>query len=277
MTFLECIDYITVNEYLVILSYTLLLFIIKKRHYHGAFKRQSYHHHGRSSSMGETHARLCMAEGAKVVLTDINSDKGDALAAELGADALFIKHDVINEDDWEQVVKKTQAKFGQIDVLVNNAGITTHKSILDTSVEEYRKILEINQVSVFLGMKAVIPIMKAAKQGSIINISSINGLVGGAIGYTDSKFAVRGMTKAAALECAPHGIRVNSIHPGVIATPMIMQGDTKDAVEAFAKTIPMRRVAQPEEVSGMVLFLASDESSYSTGSEFVIDGGLTAQ
>lgn len=227
--------------------------------------------------MGETHARLCMAEGAKVVLTDINSDKGDALTAELGADALFIKHDVINEDDWEQVVKKTQAKFGQIDVLVNNAGITTHKSILDISVEEYRKILEINRVSVFLGMKAVIPIMKAAKQGSIINTSSINGLVGGAIGYTDSKFAVRGMTKAAALECAPHGIRVNSIHSGDIVTSMIMQGDTKDAVEAFAKTIPMRRVAQPEEVSGMVLFLASDESSYSTGAEFIIDAGLTAQ
>ena len=232
---------------------------------------------GAAQGMGETHARLCLEEGAKVVLTDINSDKGNALAKELGDSALFIKHDVTNEDDWTQVIKETEDKFGQIDVLVNNAGITTHKSILDTSLDDYRKILEINQVSLFLGMKAVIPTMKAAKKGSIINISSINGLVGGAIGYTDSKFAVRGMTKAAALECAPHGIRVNSIHPGVIATPMIMQGDTKDAVEAFAKTIPMRRVAQPEEVSGMVLFLASDDSSYSTGSEFIVDGGLTAQ
>ena len=232
---------------------------------------------GAAQGMGETHARLCMVEGAKVVLTDINSEKGDALAKELGDSALFIKHDVTSEDDWTQVVSATQDKFGQIDILVNNAGITTHKSILDTSLEDYRKILEINQVSVFLGMKAVIPSMKKAKQGSIINISSINGLVGGAIGYTDSKFAVRGMTKAAALECAPYGIHVNSIHPGVIATPMIMQGDTKDAVEAFAKTIPMRRMAQPEEVSGMVLFLASDDSSYSTGSEFIVDGGLTAQ
>lgn len=184
---------------------------------------------------------------------------------------------VTYEDDWSEVIKQTKAKFSQIDVLVNNADITTHKSILETSVEDYRRILEINQISVFLGMKAVIPTMKAAKQGSIINISSINGLVGGAIGYTDSKFAVRGMTKAAALECAPHGIRVNSIHPGVIATPMITQGDTKDAVDAFAKTIPMRRVAEAEEVSGMVLFLASDDSSYSTSSEFVADGGLTAQ
>ena len=232
---------------------------------------------GAAQGMGETHARLCMEEGAKVVLTDINSEKGDALAKELGDNALFIKHDVTDEDDWVQVVKATQEKFGQIDVLVNNAGITTHKSILDTSVADYRKILEINQVSVFLGMKAVIPTMKAAKKGSIINISSINGLVGGAIGYTESKFAVRGMTKVAALECAPQGNRVNSIHPGVIATPMIMQGDSKDAVEAFAKNILMRRVAQPEEVIGMVLFLASDDSSYSTGSELIVDGGLTAQ
>ncbi len=227
--------------------------------------------------MGATHARLCIEAGAKVVLTDINTEKGQALAAELGNQALFIQHNVTSEDDWTQVIAATQAYFGTINVLVNNAGITQSKSILETSLDDYRRILEINQVSVFLGMKAVIPSMQASKQGSIINISSINGLVGGAIGYTDSKFAVRGMTKAAALECAPFGIRVNSVHPGVIATPMIMQGDTKAAVEAFAKSIPLRRVAQPEEVSRLVLYLASDDSSYSTGSEFIVDGGLTAQ
>lgn len=232
---------------------------------------------GAAQGMGATHARLCIEAGAKVVLTDINTEKGQALAAELGNQALFIQHNVTSEDDWAQVIAATQAHFGTINVLVNNAGITQSKSILETSLDDYRRILEINQVSVFLGMKAVIPSMQASKQGSIINISSINGLVGGAIGYTDSKFAVRGMTKAAALECAPFGIRVNSVHPGVIATPMIMQGDTKAAVEAFAKSIPLRRVAQPEEVSRLVLYLASDDSSYSTGSEFIVDGGLTAQ
>ena len=130
-------------------------------------------------------------------------------------------------------------------------------------------------------LDAKVAIITGAAQGmgagSIVNISSINGLVGGAIGYTDSKFAVRDMSKAAALECAAYGIPVNSVHPGVIETPMIMQGDTKAAVEAFAKSIPLRRVAQPEEVSRLVLYLASDDSSYSTGSEFIVDGGLTAQ
>ncbi len=232
---------------------------------------------GAAQGMGATHARLCIEAGAKVVLTDINAEKGQALAAELGSQALFIQHNVTSEDDWAQVIAATEAHFGTINVLVNNAGITQSKSILETSLDDYRRILEINQVSVFLGMKAVIPSMQASQQGSIINISSINGLVGGAIGYTDSKFAVRGMTKAAALECAPFAIRVNSVHPGVIATPMIMQGDTKAAVEAFAKSIPLRRVAQPEEVSRLVLYLASDDSSYSTGSEFIVDGGLTAQ
>ena len=232
---------------------------------------------GAAQGMGATHARLCLEAGAKVVLTDINVEKGQALATELGQHALFIQHDVTSETDWARVIAETAAHFGTVNVLVNNAGITQSKSILNTSLADYRRILEINQVSVFLGMKAVIPSMQANQQGSIINISSINGLVGGAIGYTDSKFAVRGMTKAAALECAAYGIRVNSVHPGVIATPMIMQGDTKAAVEAFAKSIPLRRVAQPEEVSSIVLYLASDDSSYSTGAEFIVDGGLTAQ
>lgn len=232
---------------------------------------------GSAQGMGEAHVRRFIQEGAKVVLTDLNTEKGQALADELGDNALFIKQDVTSESDWTRVIEKIEQHFGSVNVLVNNAGITMSKSILDMSLGEYRRIIEINQVSIFLGMKAVIPAMKAAKSGSIINISSINGLVGGAIGYTDSKFAVRGMTKAAALECSPFGIRVNSVHPGVIETPMIMQGDTKDAVEVFAKHIPLRRIAQPEEVTSMVLYLASDDSSYSTGAEFVVDGGITAQ
>ena len=232
---------------------------------------------GAAQGMGESHARKFIDEGAKVVLTDLNEEKGSALAKELGDQALFVKQDVTDEADWQKVVKETEAKFGQINILVNNAGITMSKSLLDTTTEEYLRILNINQLSVFLGMKTVIPAMKKAESPSIVNISSINGLVGGAIGYTDSKFAVRGMTKAAALEFAADGIRVNSVHPGVIATPMVLQDDTKDAVEEFSKHIPIQRVAEVEEVSNLVLFLASDDSSYSTGSEFVIDGGITAQ
>lgn len=232
---------------------------------------------GAAQGMGATHARAFIKEGAKVVLTDLNQEKGQALASELGGNALFVQQNVTSEADWGHVIDVTESHFGPVDILVNNAGITLSASILDTSLDDYRRILEINQVSVFLGMKSVIPSMRKSGGGSIINISSINGLVGGAIGYTDSKFAVRGMTKAAALECAAYGIRVNSVHPGVIATPMIMQGDTKAAVDEFAKHIPLKRVAKPEEVTSMVVYLASDDSSYSTGSEFIVDGGLTAQ
>lgn len=232
---------------------------------------------GSAQGMGEAHARRLIKEGARVVLTDLNVEKGQALADELGDNAFFIKHDVTSETDWERVIVETEKHFGSVNVLINNAGITMSKSMLNMSLGEYRRIIEINQVSIFLGMKAVLPAMKEAQSGSIINISSINGLVGGAIGYTDSKFAVRGMTKAAALEFSPFGIRVNSVHPGVVETPMIMQSDTKDAVEAFAKHIPLRRIGKPEEVTNIVLYLASDESGYSTGSEFIVDGGLTAQ
>lgn len=211
------------------------------------------------------------------MLTDLNEEKGSALAAELGENALFVKQDVSSEEDWATVIAKTEEAFGSVNVLVNNAGITMAKNLFDITLAEYRRIVDINQVSVFLGTKAAAASMMKAGGGSIVNISSMNGLVAGAVGYTDTKFAVRGMTKAAAMNLAPMGIRVNSVHPGVIATPMVLQEDTKAAVEEFSKSIPLKRLAQPEEVSNMVLFLASDESSYSTGSEFVIDGGMTAQ
>lgn len=227
--------------------------------------------------MGAAHAKKFIEEGAKVVLTDLNEEKGNAFAAELGENAIFVKQNVANEEDWKNVVAKAEEAFGPVNVLVNNAGITMAKSITDTSVEDYRKIVEINQVSVFLGIKSVVSSMEKAGQGTIVNISSLNGLVGGAVGYTDTKFAVRGITKAAALELAPKNIRVNSVHPGVIATPMVVQEDTKAAVEAFSKMIPMGRVAEPEEVSNLVLYLASEESSYSTGSEFIVDGGMSAR
>ncbi|QYA48506.1 glucose 1-dehydrogenase [Nosocomiicoccus ampullae] len=231
---------------------------------------------GGAQGMGELHAKKAIAEGAKVVITDINDELGQRTANSLGDDVLFIKHDVSKEADWNHVIQEVMNKWNRIDVLVNNAGITYNKTIDQISLEDYMKIVNINQVSVFLGIKTVSKIMKSQKQGAIINISSINGLVGGAIGYTDTKFAVRGMTKAAAKELSPYNIRVNSVHPGVIKTPMLEQEDVKEAVKEFEKTIPMRRVAQSEEVSNLVCFLASDDASYSTGSEFVIDGGITA-
>lgn len=232
---------------------------------------------GAAQGMGASHARRFVDEGAKVVLTDLSEEKGQAFAKELGESALFVKQDVTSAEDWTTVVDETESTFGPVNILVNNAGITMAKSILEMTEEEYHRIVNINQVSVFLGMKSVIPSMQKTSSGSIVNVSSLNGLVGGAIGYTDTKFAVRGMTKAAALECSQYNIRVNSVHPGVIATPMVVQEDTKAAVEEFSKQIPLQRVAQPEEVSNLVLYLASDESSYSTGSEFVIDGGISAQ
>lgn len=226
--------------------------------------------------MGKVHAERAIAEGAKVVITDINEEKGQAVAVTLGSDALFIKHNVVSESDWENVVQTTLEYWGKIDVLVNNAGITYNMKIEEITLDDYMKIVNINQVSVFLGIKSVTATMKAQNSGAIINISSMNGLAGGAIGYTDTKFAVRGMTKAAARELSPFNITVNSVHPGVIHTPMLEQPGVKEAVDKFKQTIPMRRVAQAEEVSNMIIFLASDEARYSTGSEFVIDGGVTA-
>jgi len=232
---------------------------------------------GAAQGMGAAHAKLFVREGAKVVITDIKEAEGEVLANSLGENTLFIKHNVASAADWDNVVAQTKAKFGRIDILVNNAGITFAKRLQDISEDDYLKIFQINQLGTFLGLKAVAKEMVAQHSGSIVNISSLNGLVGGAVGYTDTKFAVRGMTKAAALELAPSGVRVNSVHPGVIETPMISQPGTEEAVKQFAKAIPLRRIAKPEEVSKLVLFVASDDASYATGSEFVVDGGMSAQ
>lgn len=234
---------------------------------------------GGARGMGASHVRRFVSEGAKVIFTDILVEDGQALANELGENAKFMKHDVTNASDWERVIADAEATFGPVNILVNNEGIAPNNPIEKTTEEEYRKVIDVNQVSVFLGMKAVFTSMQKVKNGSIVNISSLAGLIAGRnqIAYVASKFAVRGMTKAAALEFGDYGIRVNSIHPGIIETQMTMNDETKAMLAEISKSIPLGRTAKPEEVTNLVLYLASDESSYSTGSEFVIDGGLFAQ
>ncbi|GFZ88610.1 3-alpha-hydroxysteroid dehydrogenase [Compostibacillus humi] len=201
-----------------------------------------------------------------------------ALAEELGENAKFIRHDVTNAEDWKKVIGKAEASFGPVNILVNNAGIVTPKTIEEFTEEEFRRVIDINLIGVFLGMKTVLPSMKKAGNGSIINISSINGFraAPGNSAYDASKFAVRGITKTAALEFAEFGIRVNSVHPGPIQTPIIQTEETQAMIDEMVKGIPLNRIGTPEDVSKLVLFLASDESSYSTGSAFTIDGGVTA-
>ena len=195
---------------------------------------------GGARGMGASHVRLFASEGAKVVFTDLNEEEGRILEKEIGGNVKFIKQDVTDAASWEKVVEDTEKIFGQVNILVNNAGISINKPLLEITEDEYRKIVDINQVSVFLGTKAVAASMKKSGNGSIVNISSMNGLVGGAIGYTDTKFAVRGMTKAAAIQLSPLGIRVNSVHPGVIETPMVTEGDSYEVIKKLSKQIPIK-------------------------------------
>jgi 3alpha(or 20beta)-hydroxysteroid dehydrogenase len=232
---------------------------------------------GGARGQGASHVRVMVREGAKVVLTDLLVEQGEALVAELGAAAKFIRQDVSKPEDWERVIAETEAAFGPVNVLVNNAAITFLKPFEETSFEEYQKVILINQTSVFLGMKAVAPSMRRAGAGSIVNISSIvagKGIVGN-MAYTAAKAAIVGMGKVAALELVGDNIRVNTILPGMIRTPMVEEVPAERLAE-FNAGIPMKRMATTTEVSNLAVYLASDESSYSTGSDFVVDGGILA-
>lgn len=235
---------------------------------------------GAAQGMGAAHVRRFIKEGAKVVLTDVNETRGSALAEELGENALFIKHDVTSLDEWKSVVAQAEAAFGPVTILVNNAGILGPiADVVEIDPEDYLAVIAVNQHSQVWGMKTVIPSMKKAGGGAIVNISSTAGMVSivGApsLAYVGSKFASRGMTKQVAVQFGPDQIRVNSVHPGYILTPM-MEAATDAEGGGIAETVPLRRMADPDEVSSLVLFLASEDSSYISGMEHVIDGGLTA-
>ena len=231
---------------------------------------------GAAHGQGALEAEMFTKEGASVVLTDVDDAAGQALAAKLD-NAMYLHQDVASEAGWSEVVKATIERFGKLDVLVNNAGIYNRSNIEQTTVEAYTRIFQVNQLSVFLGMRAVIPVMKK-RGGSIVNISSVAGMIGsaGAISYTSSKWAVRGMTKTAALELADYNIRVNSVHPGLIDTDMVRKGVGPERSKEITSGIPLERVGTVAEAAYLVLYLASDESTYCTGSEFVVDGGHVA-
>jgi NAD(P)-dependent dehydrogenase (short-subunit alcohol dehydrogenase family) len=239
---------------------------------------------GAARGMGAAEARLFAREGARVVIGDVLEAEGAAIEAEIsakGGEAVFVRLDVTRESDWAQAVASTVQRFGKLDVLVNNAGIGGVGRVDETATEAWDRVMEVNAKGVFLGTRAAIPAMRRAGGGSIINISSQLGLVGmddSSPQYTASKGAVRLLTKTTALQYARDGIRCNSVHPGPIVTPMTERRRAEPAVyQRMLSRIPLGRYGEPDEVAYGVLYLASDESAFVTGSELVIDGGWTAQ
>ncbi|AQA19544.1 3-alpha-hydroxysteroid dehydrogenase [Halioglobus japonicus] len=234
---------------------------------------------GGANGMGEATVRTFVENGAKVVIGDIAEQQGQALADELGDAAVFLRMDVTSEADWAAAVAAAE-QLGTLNVLVNNAAILHIASITDTTPEDYMRVVSVNQLSAFLGIRAVIPSMKAAGVGSIINVSSIDGLhsQAGLSAYSSTKWALRGLTKSAAIELGQYNIRVNTVHPGGIFTQMGGKGaiEEEDINRTIYNKMPIPRVGQPEEVAAVTLFLATNEASYSTGSEFVADGGWFA-
>jgi 3alpha(or 20beta)-hydroxysteroid dehydrogenase len=235
---------------------------------------------GAARGQGAAAARLFVAEGAKVVIGDVLDDLGKELAESLGAAAIYRHLDVSSEDDWKAVVDEAVETLGGVNVLVNNAGILRFAALPEMPLEDYMRIVNVNQVGTFLGMRAVAKPMIAAGKGSIVNISSVEGLAGMPYltAYTATKFAIRGMSKVAALELGPKGIRVNSVHPGMIETDMVKDaaGGHDVDLSPAAKRIPLRRMGTSDDIAEVVLFLASDRSAYVTGAELAADGGATA-
>jgi 3alpha(or 20beta)-hydroxysteroid dehydrogenase len=261
---------------------------------------------GAARGQGEAEARLFVDEGARVVLADVLDERGERLAEELGKAARYVHLDVRREEDWVAAAEVAAASFGHLDGLVNNAGILRFGLLAETTLREYLDVVEVNQVGVFLGMRTVVPALTAAGGGTIVNTSSTSGLGGmpGLTAYTASKFAILGMTKVAAMELGPARIRVNAMCPGWIETPMTHPEQSQElaaeaagigggasgagagtATEVTAgdrpaknpyRRLPLRRIGQADEVAKLALFLTSDDSSYCTGAEFVVDGGMTA-
>jgi 3alpha(or 20beta)-hydroxysteroid dehydrogenase len=230
---------------------------------------------GAARGQGEAQARRFAAEGARVVIGDVLDEEGRAVADDIGEAATFVRLDVTSEASWDSATRATLQRFGKLDALINNAGVLMFAPLLETSLLDYTNVITVNQTGVFLGMRAVAPHM--ARGSSIVNVSSIEGLMGmpGLVAYGASKFAVRGMTKVAALEFARNGIRVNSLHPGVVKSPMIDRPDVQAAISTLMESVPLGREANADEIAAVALFLISDESSYVTGAEFVVDGGMT--
>jgi len=239
---------------------------------------------GAARGQGEAEARLFAERGCKVVITDVLDDDGQRVADDIGDAAVYVHLDVRDPDDWKRAVTETVDRFGELNVLINNAAVLRQVPLESMALEDYRELCEINEIGCFLGIQSVTPALRAAGGGSIVNISSIMGLAGlrrlGA--YSASKFAVRGLTRVAAMELGPAGIRVNAIHPGFVESPM-NESDHPDGRPGkdrrpmiYSKLIPLRRAAAPREIAELAAFLASDASSYCTGGEFLIDGGLLA-
>ena len=235
---------------------------------------------GGARGQGAEEGRLFAGEGATVVLADVLDDEGRATAAEIGPAARYEHLDVSSPDDWNRVVDGIMDADGHLDALVNNAGIDLVKPLIDTTIEEYERLVAVNQTGVFLGMTTVARTMRDTELGgSIVNISSVAGLEGVKLhgAYTGTKFAVTGLTRAAAKEWGRYAIRVNSVHPGFIETPMtegarvVTDPTLRSKLE---RAIPLGRLGQSADIAGMVLFLASDESAYCTGQAFVVDGGV---